>query len=189
MWHSACPPPRLWKRLSGRGEDASNTQIRQETETLNPGSPKSRVPAVPAGLYGFWCTTSQRGLSEWMDVVSKEEKQCHVNIFSKLDEKSEADKETLSGPSVTGQIIPHSIACHSWRSLKRDPDKAWHDGIIKWHCHSCPPGYDKCYPGLGEAALLGVSLLTSGDNMTKLLSKTSCPRLQTSPDKFCLGLH
>lgn len=162
MWDLTFPLPSVWRH---QGDRSSDKKLRHRAM----GSPESLVSAVLVWLYSFRCTTSQEGLSEWVECAVERGESVMPTSFQNFMRKARLIKETLSASNVTMQISPHSIACHSWGSLKRDIDKAWHDGITKWHCHTCPAGYDKRHPGLREVALPGVSSPTD-DNMTKLLS-------------------
>lgn len=151
------------------------------------GSPESTgfsCPRVALRLPRYNITGGFKGVS-WM-WCWKRRNNALPTFFQNCQRKVSPIKETLSVSNVTTQIRPPCIACHSWDRLKGDIDKVWYDGIVKWHCDTCPPWYDECHPWLGEAALLG-EFSPANEKMTKLLNEDPLSSPPGLPNTFWFG--
>lgn len=141
MWKLACLPPHClvfggcWaaeKRMtSALGTD-------KKWGRRAPRSPESPVSAVLAWLRSFLCTASQEGLHEWTECGVGRGSHDMPAFFQNFTSEMRLIKETLSLSKVTLQIVPDSIARHTLMQFEKRYWQAWHDGIVKWHCHTCP---------------------------------------------------
>lgn len=115
-------------------------------------------------------------------------------FFQNFLRKARSITETLLLSNVTTQMIPHRIACHSPMQFEKRYWQAWHDGITKWHCHTCPREMtnatwdDKCHQRLRAAARLGVF---SPEKITRHGFEWRHPllSLKRSPANSDLGCH
>lgn len=182
MWDLTFPPPSVWRH---QGDRSSDKKLRHRAM----GSPESLVSAVLVWLYSFLCTTSQEGLSEWVEcAVERGETVSCQHPFKTSWEKQDWYKRLCQHPMSQCRSV-HTV-------LPVTPEAVWKEILTKHGMMASLNGTATPAPQDMTNATLGSGKLRFQESPHQVMIiwqsfwvKTSYPSLQTFPTNSDWGHH